>query len=248
MLNKNLKIILPKQAMILAAGFGTRMRHLTENTPKPMVEVAGQPLIDYAIQALELVGVEKIVINVSYKAEVIVEYLKNHSSSEIIFVYEKEPMETGGGIANALPHFNNQPFFCVNSDVIWLDNKNLNSLKLLGENFSDELDALLLLHPTDKAVGYEGEGDFFLDDKNYLIRRTPKTHAPYIYTGIQILHQRLFKNSPQGKFSLNILYNEAISANPPRIKGIIHTGILLNVGDPEGKKMAEEYITNCVVL
>ena len=247
MLNKNCKIIPPKQAMILAAGLGTRMRNLTQNIPKPMVEVAGKPLIDYSISALELVGVEKIVINISYKAEIIKDYLKNHSSSEIILVHEQEPLETGGGIANALAHFNDTPFFCINSDVIWFD-KDKNSLELLSENFSEDLDALLLLHPTDSAIGGSGNGDFFLNNNNYLSWRLQANKAPYIYTGIQILRPSLFKNCPKGKFSSLLLYERAMISNPPKIKGILHNGVLLNVGDPEGKKLADEYVTKHFVL
>ncbi|MEI7669409.1 MAG: nucleotidyltransferase family protein [Pseudomonadota bacterium] len=232
---------IPKQAMILAAGLGKRMRPLTDNIPKPMIEVGGKTIIDHAIDRLCEINIEKIVINTSYKAEIIEEHLSKRKFPEIIFSREEEPLETGGGIAKALHNFGNENFFCVNGDVIWFDNGN-NALHRLAESINNNLDAVLLLHPKESAIGYEGQGDFFCDESGVLQRRESNEEAPFIYTGIQILNPRLFCDSPKGAFSLNILYNKAISHNTPRIKGIIHQGDLLNVGDVRGKILAEEYM------
>ncbi|HEU5047864.1 MAG TPA: nucleotidyltransferase family protein [Rickettsiales bacterium] len=231
----------PKQAMILAAGLGTRMRPLTDSLPKPLVEVAGKPLIDYAIEGLEREGIEKIVVNVSYMADKIVQYLKGRYSAELLFSYEDAPLETGGGIAKALHFFDDKPFFTVNSDVIWID-QGASAIQRMSEMWDNSLDALLLLHPTKDAPGYEGKGDFFADGQGNLTRRTPEGEAPYIYTGIQLLHPRMFVGCPEGKFSINLLYNQAMQSVPPRIRGLVHNGALLNVGDPEGKRLADEYM------
>jgi len=231
-----------KQAMILAAGLGTRMRPLTDILPKPMINLCNKPLIEYAIDKLQDYGIEKIVVNTSYKAEIIEDYLKN-SFSDIVISREAAPLETGGGIAKALHNFDQEAFFSINSDVIWLDFE-YPTLNNLADNFSDDIDILLLLFPTDKAIGYQGNGDFFLQDNGYLRRRQEHEKAPYIYTGIQILRKNIFSDIPQGAFSLNLLYNRAMQASPQRIKGIVHKGDLLNVGDLVGKQAAEEFFSH----
>lgn len=230
----------PTQAMILAAGAGKRMGTLTNNLPKPMIAVGGRTLIDRALDNLEENGITKIVVNTSYKAEIIEEHLKKRSSLQIIFSREATALETGGGIANALHHFNGEPFFSVNGDVIWID-KRKQALQYLTESWNTALDAVLLLHKREDSIGYEGKGDFFVDKHGHITRRKPEETAPYIYTGIQLLHPRLFNGCPQGAFSLNVLYNQAISTTPPKIKGVIYDGELLNVGDPTGKELAENY-------
>src|SRR6266567_2626435 len=139
-----MSIKIPKQAMILAAGMGKRMGTLTDTIPKPMIEVGGRTLIDRAIDNLEAAGVNKIVVNTSYKAEIIEEHLKKRKSSQIIFSREEVPLETGGGIANALHHFEGDPFFSINGDVIWFDGQ-LPALQQLAENWDEKLDAVLLL-------------------------------------------------------------------------------------------------------
>ncbi len=234
-------IHVPKQAMILAAGLGKRMRPLTDTIPKPLIEVHGSALIDRAIAQLELAGVEKIIVNTSYKADLLEAHLQKYTSPQIILSYEEEPLETGGGIAKALHHFNDMPFFCINGDVIWIDHQSP-ALKSLAQKWNNDLDAVLLLHPTQTAIGYEGKGDFNVADNGDLIRRESNEKAPYIYTGIQMLHPRLFQGCPAGAFSLNLLYDKAINAFPTKIKAIVHDGVLLNVGDPTGVKLAEEYI------
>jgi MurNAc alpha-1-phosphate uridylyltransferase len=232
---------IPTQAMVLAAGLGKRMRPLTDSIPKPMIEIAGRRLIDWAIDKLEAAGVTKIVINTSYMAEILEDYLKKRKTSDIIISREATPLETGGGIARALNHFGNDTFFSVNGDVIWLDEE-VPALQRIAEAWTPDLDAVLLLHPVKAATGYEGNGDFFVDKEGYITRPQVKESAPYVYTGVQILHPRMFQDCPDGAFSLNLLYNKAMNASPPRIKSVIHDGALLHVGDPKGKKLAEEYI------
>jgi MurNAc alpha-1-phosphate uridylyltransferase len=232
--------VMPKQAMVLAAGLGKRMRPLTDHLPKPLIEVAGRTLIDRAIDRLEEAGITKIIVNSSYKAEMLEAHLQKRSP-DILFSRETEPLETGGGIAQALHYFDNSPFFAANGDIIWLDNQ-INALQRLYEAWEDGLDALLLLHSVQNAIGYEGKGDFFINDTGYLKRRNQDEEAPYVYAGVQLLHPSLFKDAPSGAFSINILYNQAMLATPHRIKAIVHEGAWLHVGDVKGKDQAEDYL------
>ncbi len=233
--------MMPKQAMVLAAGLGKRMRPLTDHIPKPMIEVAGRTLVDRAIDQLEAAGVAKVVVNSSYKAEILEAHLAKRTMPEIVFSREVEPLETGGGIAHALGHFGADPFFAINGDIIWV-NGNAPALQRLAGHWNEDLDALLLLHPVAAAIGYEGPGDFFVDSKNNLIRRAKDQKAPYVYAGVQMLHPRLFNHCPGGAFSLNVLYDKAMQSAPPRINALIHDGVWLHVGDVAGRDNAEAYL------
>lgn len=233
----------PKHAMVLAAGLGRRMRPLTYTLPKPMIRVAGRTIVDRAIDQLEAAGVNRIIVNTSYQAEILETHLLKRTSPEIIFSREHAPLETGGGIARALPYFAGKPFFCVNGDVIWQDKHETSALRQLAEHCADELDAVLLLYPREEVIGYAGNGDFLMDTHGQLTRRQEGEQAPYLYTGIQMLRPTLFANAPEGAFSLNRLYNEALATSPPRIKGVIYQGDLLHVGDPESLDLAEKYFS-----
>jgi MurNAc alpha-1-phosphate uridylyltransferase len=231
--------IIPKQAMVLAAGLGKRMRPLTDHIPKPMIEVANRTLVDRAIDQLEQAGVANIVVNSSYKAEVLEDHLSRRKSPHLLFSREAAPLETGGGIAHALHHFGNSAFFVVNGDIIWTNGR-VPALKRLAASWNEDLDALLLLHPTQTAIGYDGIGDFFIDQDDHIIRRKPEEQAPFVYAGVQIVHPRLFVDAPKGAFSLNILYDKAIRDG--RIKALKHDGAWLHVGDPAGRDKAEAYL------
>ena len=223
------------KAMIMAAGFGMRMRPLTDTIPKPLVQVAGKPLIDYAINFLAAGGVKNIVVNSHYLAEMLEAYLPSH----VTISHENEALETGGGIKNALPLLGNEPFFVVNSDVICIDIEGHSpALTRLAQNFDEQkMDAILLLHEVRKAIGYNGKGDFFVEKDGSLRRRNENETAPLVFTGIQLIHPRLFANSPNGKFSLNVLYNKDLS----RIGAIIHEGEWLHIGSEEELAIAEEF-------
>jgi MurNAc alpha-1-phosphate uridylyltransferase len=234
-----MKMPVPRQAMVLAAGLGKRMRPLTDHMPKPMIEVAGRSLVDRAIDRLEEAGVDKVVVNTSYKARMLEDHLLRRASPQIVFSRESEPLETGGGIAQALPHFADEPFFAVNGDIIWLDDSGLSALERLALQWDDTLDALLLLHPVKSAIGYDGKGDFEVDAEGHLTRRKSEAKALFVYAGVQLLHPRLFSGCPRGAFSLNLLYDKMMLASPPRIRGIIHNGRWLHVGDVNGLKLAE---------
>lgn len=228
--------------MVLAAGLGTRMRPLTDHIPKPLVPVAGVTLIDRALNWLEDSGVHEVVVNSHYKAELLEAHLAARDTPHITVLREEVLLETGGGIEQALPHLGSEPFFNLNSDVICLDGPSPALQRLLA-HWHDGLDALLLVHPVDKAVGYEGPGDFFLDAKGAITRRGEQESAPYVFTGVQLLHPRLFVDAPGGAYSLNVLYNRALDADDaPRIAALIHDGNWLHVGDPQGLAQAEDWL------
>lgn len=230
-------------AMVLAAGMGTRMRPLTDTIPKPLVPVAGKTLIDRALDWLSASGVEEAVVNSHYKAEMLEAHLAARRRPRIRISREDTVLETGGGIKKALGLLGGDTFFCVNSDVICLDGKAPTLHRLARAWDETEMDALLLVHPVDLAVGYEGSGDFFFED-GVLRRRLKQPAAPYVFTGIQLLHVRLFEHSPQGPFSLNALYNRGMSESGtlPRVAAIVHDGDWLHVGDPKGLAEAEAFL------
>jgi MurNAc alpha-1-phosphate uridylyltransferase len=221
----------PQSAMVLAAGLGTRLRPISDTVPKPLVEIGGRTLIDHAIDRLALVGVERVVVNVHYKAEMVAARLAARDHPRIKISREDELLETGGGVAQALPLLG-EWFFVVNGDVLWLDSKDHALARLAAAFDPAGMDAVLLLQRTVTAVGYEGSGDYFLDPLGTPRRRGEREVAPFIFTGIQLLHRRLFDAIAERRFSLNLVYNRAESAG--RLHAIVHDGEWYHIGTPEG--------------
>lgn len=230
---------MPTTAMIMAAGFGKRMRPLTDTMPKPLVPVLGKPLIDYSLDLLAESGIKEAVVNSHYLAEILEGYLlQKKSPPHIIISREEGILETGGGIKNALKLFDSEEFFVVNGDVICISGKTP-TLKCLWQNFdAAKMDALLLLHKVEEAVGYAGDGDFFIECDGALRRRLAAEKAPYVFTGVQVISRSLFADSPDGTFSLNVLYNK----NLPRIGALVHDGNWLHVGSKPELKQAEIWL------
>lgn len=233
---------LPKTGMVLAAGLGTRMRPITDKIPKSLVQVRGRALLDHAIDRLEAVGVETVVVNTHYLAQQVTDHLAKRSSPQIEISAEDDLLETGGGVLKALPLLG-PSFFVVNSDVMWLNGK-VSALKRLARGWdAAEMDAMLLLQRTTTAVGYEGVGDYFLDKLGVPRYRSEREIAPYIFAGIQLLSRRLFAEAgglPK-KFSLSRLYHQAEAAG--RLRGIVHDGEWYHIGTPEGLDAAEERLS-----
>jgi N-acetyl-alpha-D-muramate 1-phosphate uridylyltransferase len=230
----------PTTAMVLAAGFGTRMRPITDTIPKPLVEVCGRSLIDHAIDRLEAAGVEHVVVNTHYRGAQIAAHLAKRPSPRITISEESEILETGGGVVKALPLLGER-FYVVNSDVLWLDGKVPALERLARAWHEDDADALLLLQRTATAFGYEGVGDYFVDPLGVPRLRREREIAPNIFAGIQILHRRLFATAHEtlpSKFSLLRLYNRAQDAG--RLRAIVHDGEWYHIGTPQGLTFAEE--------
>jgi MurNAc alpha-1-phosphate uridylyltransferase len=217
--------------MVLAAGLGKRLRPVTEHLPKPLVEVAGRALLDHAIDRLAAAGVERVVVNLHYKGEMIAAHLAGRARPRIEFSREATLLETGGGVKNALPLLDDA-FFAVNGDILWLDGLAPALSRLAAAFDPEKMDAILLLQRTITATGYEGRGDYFLDPLGLPTRRAEREVAPYIFAGVQVLHRRLFAGVEDTVFSLKRLYDRAEDAG--RLAAIVHDGEWFHVGTPQG--------------
>jgi MurNAc alpha-1-phosphate uridylyltransferase len=229
----------PKTAMVLAAGLGKRMRPLTATRPKPLIEVAGQSLLDHLLERLHAAGVEKAVVNVHYLADAVEAHLKKNAHGLDIKISDERGLllETGGGMVKALPLIDADPFLVVNSDNLWIDGP-ADTLKLLASHWDGaKLDALLLLVPHARASNHGGRGDFHMDRTGRLRRRQRSHVAPFVYTGIQMVSKRLLEGAPEGPFSANILWDKAIAEG--RCFGAVHQGLWFDVGTPQSIKATE---------
>lgn len=219
--------------MILAAGRGVRMRHLTADKPKPLLEVHQKPLIGHLMDKIQNFGMQKIVVNTCYKGEMIKAYL-NRFSNNILFSDETVALETGGGVKKALPLLlpeGENGFFVCNADPLW-DEPTTPLLNALQKAWNPkEMDILLSLIPKKQAFGHIEKGNYFIEN-NKLRRITPQeSDAPYLFTGIQIMHPRIFENTPDGAFSSRDLYDIAQKKN--RLGFILFDGNWFHVGTPE---------------
>jgi MurNAc alpha-1-phosphate uridylyltransferase len=217
---------------MLAAGLGTRMRPLTNNTPKPMLEVAGRSLLDRALDRVVEAGVKKVVVNTFYLPEIIEEHLAKRKDVEVVISRETERLETGGGILNARHLIGDKPFYVITTDVVWIDSGKP-ILQKLAESWSDDLVALLALQNTKNTYGYDGAGDFNMDGSGHLSWRGDAPIAEYVFTGLQIMCPKIFDHEKVKAFgnifALNQIYKEFL----PKIKGVENTGRWLHIGTPE---------------
>jgi MurNAc alpha-1-phosphate uridylyltransferase len=233
----------PKRAMVLAAGLGKRMRPITVTTPKPLVEVAGRALIDRALDALAAAGVETAIVNVHYLADLVSVHVARRKSPKIIISDERSGLlDTGGGIVKALPLLGPAAFYLLNSDSFWIEGARPNLEWLSAGWRDDSMDALLLVAPTVRTVGYQGRGDFRMDPAGRIVRRPEREVVPFVYAGAAILHPRLFASAPSGPFSLNLLFNNAIEAG--RLFGARLDGLWFHVGTPDAIGEAEMTIAD----
>lgn len=232
-------IAVPETAMVLAAGLGTRLKPITDHTPKPLIPVAGRTLLDRCLDRLAEAGVQRAIVNIHWLGGHIREHLKARHDLQIVISDETDLLlETGGGIAKAMPLLGDAPFVAVNADLIWRDDGSKTAVQRLASSFDPAtMDGILLLQPREQADGHGGPGDFFLETDGKLRRRGVQASAPYVYTGVQILQPAMFRDAPTGAFSLNILYDRAIAAG--RLHGLVHRGTWMDVGTHDGLKQAE---------
>lgn len=217
--------------MLFAAGFGTRMGALTANKPKPLIEVAGRPLIDHALAIAEAARVGKTVVNLHYLGDQIAHHLQGR---DIALSWERRQiLETGGGLKAALPLLGESTVFTLNTDAVWSGQNPLIELQAAWNPVT--MDALLLLLPAEEALGHSGMGDFLIAPDGR-IRRAEGASAP-IYLGAQILKTQALTAITEPVFSLNLLWDQAIAQG--RAFGVIHQGGWCDVGHPEGIALAE---------
>lgn len=233
----------PTRAMVLAAGLGLRLRPLTESRPKPLIAVAGRTLLDRALDRLVEAGIAEAAVNLHYLGHMIEAHLAGRPAPRITLSREDaQLLETGGGVKKALPVLGDAPFYVVNADIAWTDGATP-ALRRLAAAWRDAaMDALLLLHPVAAATGYDGAGDYACDGDGEaaeaLRRRRERPSAPYVFTGVQLLHPRVFAGAPEGPFSLIRLYDAAEAAG--RLFGIVHDGEWHHIGTPAGLAVAEQ--------
>jgi MurNAc alpha-1-phosphate uridylyltransferase len=223
----------PETAMVMAAGLGKRMRPLTATRPKPLVEVAGRPLIDHVFDRLRSAGVQRAVVNVHYLADALEAHVLNRVRGIDVVVSDEraELLETGGGLVKAKPLLGEAPVLVVNSDNLWVDGPT-DAIRLLASRWDDAaMDALLLLVPLARAHNHGGQGDFYLDGSGRITGRRKRGRvAPFVYTGVQILSPRLIADAPEGPFSTNLFWDRAILAG--RAYGFVHQGLWFDIGTP----------------
>lgn len=230
----------PRQAMLLAAGLGIRMRPITDRMPKPLIQIGGRSLLERILDKLAAAGVSDVVVNAHYLPEQIVGHLADRSAPRVRISRESERLETGGGVVKALPMLGTEPFFVINGDVLWRDGA-VPTLEALAAAWdAARMDALLLVQSTATAIGYDGPGDFDVCDDGRLCRRAERPSAPFLFAGVQILHPRLCADAPAPPFSLNVLYDRAIAAG--RAFAHVHDGGWCHVGTPADIAAAEAFV------
>lgn len=229
--------------MILAAGLGTRLRPLTAAVPKPLVPVAGRPLIDHVLARLEAAGIPRVVVNAHHLADLLIAHLASRVAPEIAISDERDHLlESGGGVRKALPLLGPDPFLIHNCDSIWTEGEGANLARLQDGWDEDAMDCLLLLAPTTASLGYDGRGDFSVDATGRLRRRAPQETAPFVFAGVSIAHPRLFEDTPEGPFSLNLPWDRAIARG--RAFGVPLDGRWMHVGDPAAVTAAEDWLAH----
>ena len=223
----------PRAAMIFAAGLGTRMGALTRDRPKPLIPVAGRPLLDHALALVRGVGVPRVVVNTHAHAAQVADHLAR-SAPDVLVSHEPERLETGGGLKRALPLLGSGPVFTLNADMVW---SGPNPLAALAAAWRPGMGALLVVVPRENAVGHPGPGDFRLGEDGRLARRGSGATAPFVYAGAEIIDTTALAGFDEPVFSLNPVWNQLIAAG--RLFGLVHLGGWVDVGRPEGIAEAE---------
>jgi N-acetyl-alpha-D-muramate 1-phosphate uridylyltransferase len=225
-----------EKAMVLAAGYGTRLKPLTDRVPKPLVPVAGKPMIEYALDKLREYGVREVIVNVSHLKDQLTAYCAGYRHLRITLSEESEPLETGGGLRHALPLLGDGPVLTINSDIIWVDDEEPALDRLTRFWDGARMDVLLLAQSKAGAVGHErGEDPLFVRRDNTVDWND--SDAPYIVAGVGILHPRILRGVPGGKFSVKVLWRRALAEN--RLACVPHRGRWFQTGTVEDIRKAE---------
>ena len=228
-----------RSGMALAAGLGTRMRPLTNDRPKALVEVGGKALLDWAIDRFQAAGVERVVINVHHFADAMEAHIGAHPSAAHLIVSDERDcvLETGGGVVKAQPELGADPFFVSNIDAIWVDQGESELDRMRGAWDADRMDVLLLLAPMQATLGFDGPGDFFLDATGHVAWRGEAASAPYAYAGVQILNPAILAGRSATRFSMADVWRELVPKG--RVCGLVMKSFWMHVGDPGAVADAE---------
>jgi MurNAc alpha-1-phosphate uridylyltransferase len=234
----------PVTAMVLAAGLGKRMRPITDTMPKPLVRVAGKTLLDWGLDSLAEAGVSRAIVNVHYFPEQIVAHVAGRAMPEVAISDESaELLDSGGGIAKALPLLGRAPFFIINADTFWIDRSGSNLERLALAWDPSRMDILLMLANLQSTTGHNGGSDFLRAADGRLSRSAGAAEG-LIYAGAAILHPRIFDGAPAGAHSLNLHFDSAITAG--RLFGIEMDGRWITVGTPDAIPLAEAAVTRAL--
>ncbi|KIZ42532.1 MULTISPECIES: nucleotidyltransferase family protein [Rhodopseudomonas] len=229
----------PTRAMILAAGLGVRMRPLTDHMPKPLVPVAGRPLLDHVLDRLAEAGVAEAVVNVHYLPDQIIDHVAARTSPRVTISDERDAvLGTGGAVVKALPLLGAQPFFHLNADTMWIDGVQPNLTRLAEAFDPARMDILLLMAPTADSIGYHGNGDYAMAPDGSLRRRKENEVVPFVYAGAAIMTPALFADAPRGEFALTAMFDRAAAQH--RLFGLRLEGVWMHVGTPDAVHAAEE--------
>jgi N-acetyl-alpha-D-muramate 1-phosphate uridylyltransferase len=229
----------PAKAMVLAAGLGLRMRPLTDHMPKPLIQVAGRPLLDHVLNKLGDAGVNEAVVNVHYLPDQIIDHVAKRKKPRVIISDERNHvLGTGGGIVKALPLLGKAPFFLVNADTLWIDGVRSNLARLTETFDATRMDILLLMAPTASSIGYNGRGDYAMLPDGALRKRKENQVVPFVYAGAAILSPSIFANAPSGESSLTKMFDAANEQE--RLFGLRLDGMWMHVGTPDAVGAAEE--------
>ena len=229
----------PTKAMVLAAGLGLRMRPLTEQMPKPLVQVAGRALLDHVLDKLGVAGVSEAIVNVHYLPDQIIDHVAGRTGPRVTISDERdEVLGTGGGVVRALPLLGAAPFFLVNADTLWIDGVRANLARLAEAFDPARMDVLLLMEPTASSIGYDGSGDYAMLPDGALRKRREHQLVPFVYAGAAILSPALFAAAPTGEFPLIKMFDAANAQE--RLFGLRLDGVWMHVGTPDAVQAAEE--------
>jgi MurNAc alpha-1-phosphate uridylyltransferase len=231
-----------KTAMVLSAGLGTRMAPANNVLPKPLVQLNGKALIDHVLDRHVEAGIERVIVNVHHKADLIEAHLKGRRAPKIEISDERAHLlDTGGGVKNALPRLGAGPFLIHNADSVWIEGVGQNLVRLMEAWDDRRMDCLMLLALASQSLGYQGRGDFAFDaDGRIRRRRVEQELVPFAFTGVSMAHPRLFERSPDGAFSLNAVWNTAIAAG--RAFGLRMEGMWMHVGSGDALAQAERQL------
>ncbi len=231
----------PNTAFILAAGLGTRLRPYTDTLPKPMVSVAGKPIIDHIIDKLIPAEINKIVVNTHHMGGVLKKHLSQRQDVEIIFSEEEELLDTGGGVKKALPELGKKPFYIINGDAFWTDDIGHNAFENLNNIWDDgQCDMVLLLEPAERMTLTKGVGDYDILENNKAVRSLNQ-NGKYMFAGVRLCHPRIFEEAKENKFSFLKLMDEADKAG--RLYGCVHKGYWHHISTPEELHAVDEAVT-----
>ena len=231
--------VTPTKAMVLAAGLGLRMRPLTDHMPKPLVRVAGQPLLDHVLDKLAGAGVSEAVVNVHYLPDQIIQHTASRAKPRIIISDERDVvLGTGGAVVKALPLLGKEPFFHLNADTMWIDGVRPNLARLAEAFDPARMDILLLMAPTTSSIGYGGRGDYSMLPDGALRKRRELQVVPFVYAGVAIMSPSLFAAAPAGEFSLTKIFDRANEQE--RLFGLRLDGVWMHVGTPDAVAAADE--------